>query len=80
MSVPKKLGKWSLFVAVGFSLGYGGDFGGIQKRDPHGKDVRVNTRVVRFSYIRVSGLPPYLSQQNESGEGCELQSINTSEK
>lgn len=68
MNVPKKLEKWPLVVAVGFSLEYGGDSGGIQDSDPHGNDVRVNTGKVQFGYIRVPGLPPYLSQHNESGE------------
>lgn len=69
MTVPKKLGKWSLFVAVGFSLEYGGDFGGIQESNPHGNDGKGNTGMVQLGYIRVPGLPPYLSQHNESGEG-----------
>lgn len=46
MSVPEKLGKWTLFVAVVFSLEYGGDFGGIQERDSNGNDVRMNTGMV----------------------------------
>lgn len=49
--VAKKLGKWTLFVAVGFPLGY---IGGIQERDSNGNNVQMNTGMVQFGCTRIS--------------------------